>query len=182
LSAQLSSIYNRSTGSVYALSLEPKDPNSAFSTISAGMDSSAGSVSAMPVSDDLQAAIGQAPTDDMLYQSVSLPGDAGPGLLITQELTIPGAGQFQLYYLGDLREQQNTLDFVQRSMLVAALVLVVLVGAVAWIVTRLVVTPVRTGAEVARLIADGDLDERMPVHGNDEIAVLGESFNDMADT
>ncbi|RAE54652.1 two-component sensor histidine kinase, partial [Burkholderia multivorans] len=57
LSAQLSSIYNRSTGSVYALSLEPKDPNSAFSTISAGMDSSAGSVSAMPVSDDLQAAI-----------------------------------------------------------------------------------------------------------------------------
>ncbi|WP_220085702.1 HAMP domain-containing protein, partial [Burkholderia multivorans] len=136
----------------------------------------------MPVSDDLQAAIGQAPTDDMLYQSVSLPGDAGPGLLITQELTIPGAGQFQLYYLGDLREQQNTLDFVQRSMLVAALVLVVLVGAVAWIVTRLVVTPVRTGAEVARLIADGDLDERMPVHGNDEIAVLGESFNDMADT
>ncbi len=78
--------------------------------------------------------------------------------------------------------KENTLDFVQRSMLVAALVLVVLVGAVAWIVTRLVVTPVRTGAEVARLIADGDLDERMPVHGNDEIAVLGESFNDMADT
>ncbi|WP_453985953.1 MtrAB system histidine kinase MtrB [Brevibacterium casei] len=182
LSAQLSSIYNRTTGSVYALSLVPKDPNSAFSTISVGMDSSAESLPAMPVSDDLEEAISQAPTDDMLYQSVSLPADSGPGLLITQELTIPGAGQFQLYYLGDLREQQGTLDFVQRSMLVAALVLVVLVGAVAWIVTRLVVTPVRTGAEVARLIADGDLDERMPVHGNDEIAVLGESFNDMADT
>ncbi|GAA1634193.1 two-component system sensor histidine kinase MtrB [Brevibacterium sanguinis] len=182
LSSQLSSIFNRSTGSVYALTLQPRDPNSSFSTISVGMDSSAESTAEMPVSSDLREAIGQAPTDDMLYQSVSLPGGQGPGLLITQELTVPGAGQFQLYYLGDLTEQQNTLDFVQRSMLVAALVLVVLVGAVAWIVTRLVVTPVRTGAEVARLIADGDLDERMPVHGNDEIAVLGESFNDMADT
>lgn len=182
LSSQLSSIFNRSTGSVYALTLQPRDPNSSFSTISVGMDSSAESAAEMPVSADLREAIGQAPTDDMLYQSVSLPGGQGPGLLITQELTVPGAGQFQLYYLGDLTEQQNTLDFVQRSMLVAALVLVVLVGAVAWIVTRLVVTPVRTGAEVARLIADGDLDERMPVHGNDEIAVLGESFNDMADT
>ncbi|AOP53225.1 MtrAB system histidine kinase MtrB [Brevibacterium aurantiacum] len=182
LSSQLSSIYNRSTGSVYSLSLEPSDPNSSFSTVSAGKTESDGSAVEVPATDELKEAIGKAPTDDMLYQSVALPDGSGPGLLITQELQIPGAGQFQLYYLGDLSEQQDTLDFVQRSMLVAALVLVVLVGAVAWIVTRLVVTPVRTGAEVARLIADGDLDERMPVHGNDEIAVLGESFNDMADT
>lgn len=182
LSSQLSSIYNRSTGSVYSLTLEPSDPNSSFSTISAGTTDSDGAPYEVPISGELEDAIGKAPTDDMLYQSVSLPDGTGPGLLISQELQIPGAGQFQLYYLGDLSEQQDTLDFVQRSMLVAALVLVVLVGAVAWIVTRLVVTPVRTGAEVARLIADGDLDERMPVHGNDEIAVLGESFNDMADT
>ncbi|MBM6590186.1 MtrAB system histidine kinase MtrB [Brevibacterium sp. RIT 803] len=182
LSSQLSSIYNRSTGSVYSLTLEPSDPNSSFSTISAGSTDSDGAATEVPITGELKDAIGKAPTDDMLYQSVALPDGSGPGLLISQELQIPGAGQFQLYYLGDLSEQQDTLDFVQRSMLVAALVLVVLVGAVAWIVTRLVVTPVRTGAEVARLIADGDLDERMPVHGNDEIAVLGESFNDMADT
>ena len=182
LSSQLSSIYNRSAGSVYSLTLQPKDPNSSFSTITAGGPSEDGETSQVPITDELREAIRKAPTDDKLYQSVSLPDGTGPGLLITQELQIPGAGQFQLYYLGDLSEQQDTLNFVQRSMFVAALVLVVLVGAVAWIVTRLVVTPVRTGAEVARLIADGDLDERMPVHGNDEIAVLGESFNDMADT
>src|SRR5699024_11087801 len=115
-------------------------------------------------------------------QSVSLPDCAGPGRLTTQALQISGAGQFPLYYLGDLIEQQDTVSFVHTSTLVAALVLVDIIGAVASIVTRLVVTPVRTGAEVARLIANGDLDERMPVHGNDEIAVLGESFNDMADT
>src|SRR5699024_3917801 len=156
--------------------------NSSFSTITAGEANGEGEAAEVPISDELRDAMRTAPADDKLYQSVSLPDGTGPGLLITQELQIPGAGQFQLYYLGDLSEQQDTLSFVQRSMLVAALVLVVLIGAVAWIVTRLVVTPVRTGAEVARLIADGDLDERMPVHGNDEIAVLGESFNDMADT
>ncbi|WP_426936454.1 MtrAB system histidine kinase MtrB [Brevibacterium sp. LE-L] len=182
LSSQLSSIYNRSAGSVYSLTLEPKEPNSSFTTITAGVAEEDGETAKVPVTDELREAIRKAPTDDKLYQSVSLPDGNGPGLLITQELQIPGAGQFQLYYLGDLSEQQDTLNFVQRSMFVAAHVLVVLVGAVAWIVTRLVVTPVRTGAEVARLIADGDLDERMPVHGNDEIAVLGESFNDMADT
>ncbi len=182
LSSQLNSIYNRSTGSLFSLTLEPKDPNSSFSTITAGTVIGDDPHRSLPLSEELEEAIGRAPQDDMLYQSVTLPGTSAPGLLITQEVTIPGAGQFQLYYLGDLSEQQDTLDFVQNSMLVAALVLVVLVGAVAWIVTRLVVTPVRTGAEVARLIADGDLDERMPVHGNDEIAVLGESFNDMADT
>ncbi|KAB1947229.1 MtrAB system histidine kinase MtrB [Brevibacterium linens] len=179
LSSQLSSIYNRSAGSVYSLTLQPTDPNTSFSTITAGGANEDGEAPQVPITDELREAIGKAPADDKLYQSVSLPDGTGPGLLITQELQIPGAGQFQLYYLGDLSEQQDTLNFVQRSMFVAALVLV---GAVAWIVTRLVVTPVRTGAEVARLIADGDLDERMPVHGNDEIAVLGESFNDMADT
>src|SRR5699024_7343772 len=35
LSSQLSSIYNRSADSVYSLTLEPKDPNSSFSTITA---------------------------------------------------------------------------------------------------------------------------------------------------
>ncbi|UZD63393.1 hypothetical protein [Brevibacterium sp. JSBI002] len=36
LSSQLSSIYNRSAGSVYSLTLQPKDPNSSFATITAG--------------------------------------------------------------------------------------------------------------------------------------------------
>lgn len=182
LRTRLSSIYQRSTTSVYSLTLEPNDQNSSFPTITVGESSSADSAPTVTVSDEMRESISQAPPNDVLYQSVALPGSGVPGLLVSQEVTIPGAGQFQLFYLGDLSEQRNTLEFVQRSMLVAALVLVVLVGAVAWVVTRLVVTPVRTGAEVARLIADGDLDERMPVHGNDEIAVLGESFNDMADS
>ena len=73
LSSQLSSIYNRSAGSVYSLTLQPKDPNSSFSTITAGGPSEDGETSQVPITDELREAIRKVPTDDKLYQSVSLP-------------------------------------------------------------------------------------------------------------
>jgi two-component system sensor histidine kinase MtrB len=42
------------------------------------------------------------------------------------------------------------------------------------------VRPVRQAAEIAERFADGHLDERMPVHGDDEVARLAESYNEMA--
>jgi two-component system sensor histidine kinase MtrB len=48
------------------------------------------------------------------------------------------------------------------------------------LVTRQVVRPVRQAAEVAERFADGHLDERMPVRGDDEVARLAESYNEMA--
>jgi len=42
------------------------------------------------------------------------------------------------------------------------------------------VRPVRQAAEIAERFADGHLDERMPVQGEDEVARLGESYNEMA--
>lgn len=118
------------------------------------------------------------------YQAITLPGPDGrdlPGLAVGQQISIPGAGQFELYVLADLRDEARILGFVHRSMIVGAVVLVVLVGAISWTVARLVVNPVRVAAEVSQRIASGDLDQRMPVRGHDEIATLGRSFNDMAE-
>jgi two-component system sensor histidine kinase MtrB len=42
------------------------------------------------------------------------------------------------------------------------------------------VVPIRQAAEIAERFADGHLDERMPVVGEDDIARLGTSFNEMA--
>ncbi|HSU12009.1 MAG TPA: MtrAB system histidine kinase MtrB, partial [Pseudonocardia sp.] len=55
-----------------------------------------------------------------------------------------------------------------------------LLAGIASLVTRQVVRPVRQAAEIAERFADGHLDERMPVHGNDEVARLAESYNEMA--
>jgi two-component system sensor histidine kinase MtrB len=62
------------------------------------------------------------------------------------------------------------------------LALVILVLAIALIVTRQVVLPVRVAAETAGLLAGGDLSKRITVRGSDDIARLGQSFNDMADS
>ena len=48
--------------------------------------------------------------------------------------------------------------------------------------TRQVVLPVRVAAETAGRLAAGDLSNRIPVRGSDDIARLGQSFNDMADS
>jgi two-component system sensor histidine kinase MtrB len=50
------------------------------------------------------------------------------------------------------------------------------------LVTRQVVTPVRLARRVAERLASGRLEERMHVHGDDDIARLAMSFNQMADS
>ena len=67
-------------------------------------------------------------------------------------------------------------------MLLAGLALVMLVLVIALLVTRQVVRPVRVAAETAGRLAAGDLSQRIAVRGSDDIARLGQSFNDMADS
>ena len=61
------------------------------------------------------------------------------------------------------------------------LLLLALVAGVALLVTRQVITPVRLARRVAERIASGRLEERMHVTGEDDIARLATSFNQMAE-
>jgi two-component system, OmpR family, sensor histidine kinase MtrB len=60
------------------------------------------------------------------------------------------------------------------------LALVVLLAAIASLVTRWVVLPVRHAAQAARRVSAGHLEERMQVLGVDDLAALATSFNEMA--
>ena len=53
-------------------------------------------------------------------------------------------------------------------------------GVVAGLVTRMVVTPVRVAARTAQRLSAGLLDQRMKVDGEDDLALLAASFNQMA--
>src|SRR5690606_4764351 len=79
-----------------------------------------------------------------------------------------------------LTEQQHTIDLVHRALTTAGVLLVLLLGALAWLVTRQVVTPVRLAARIAERFSAGHLSERMAVHGRDDLARLALSFNQMA--
>ena len=55
-----------------------------------------------------------------------------------------------------------------------------LLGWISWFVTRQVVDPVRYAAAIAEEFSAGHLSERMKVRGEDDLARLARSFNDMA--
>nr|WP_272954756.1 MtrAB system histidine kinase MtrB [Kribbella sandramycini] len=104
-----------------------------------------------------------------------------PGLVIGSQLRVTSTGdKYGVYFLFPLTAQQETLDVVQRALVTAGLLLVVLLGAVAWLVTRQVVTPVRMARRIAERLAAGKLEERMQVRGTDDLARLAVSFNKMA--
>ena len=100
--------------------------------------------------------------------------------LIVGEPVKARTGLFELYYLFPLTAEAQTISLIQRTVLVAALALVILVLAIALLVTRQVVRPVRVAAETAGRLAAGDLSKRIAVSGTDDLARLGEAFNDMA--
>jgi PAS domain S-box-containing protein len=64
----------------------------------------------------------------------------------------------------------------------SALLALLLVAAIGVVVRVSVVRRLHRFESAARLIAAGDLDQRVPVSGSDTLAWLGREFNDMADT
>lgn len=113
------------------------------------------------------------------YVTVSDQGVDIPTLIIGQPVRTAGRS-LEFYLLFPLDAEQRTLSLVQSTLIVGGLVLLLLLAGIASIVTRQVVRPVRQAAEIAERFADGHLDERMPVHGTDEVARLAESYNEMA--
>lgn len=116
------------------------------------------------------------------WQAVSVASSDGdvPAIAVARQVAVPIAGTFDLIVVYDLRSEQQTFNAVQRTMAIGSLALIALVGMVAWVVTRMVVRPVQSAAKAATRLADGHLDERLPVLSQDDLGSLALSFNEMA--
>ncbi|MEY9215357.1 HAMP domain-containing histidine kinase [Thermobifida halotolerans] len=110
------------------------------------------------------------------YTEIVRGAEREPGLAVGAQLS----SAYELYYLFPLDNEQQMLDLVQRTLVLVASVMVLLLAAIAYVVTRQVVTPVRQAASSAERLSSGDLSERMRVRGEDDLARLAVSFNDMA--
>jgi len=115
------------------------------------------------------------------YADVRRRGEMQPALFVGAPLSgsVP-TGRYELYYAFPLGSEAGTLSLVSRTMLGGGVGLALLVAVVAGLVARQVVTPVRLAARTAERFAAGRLETRMAVRGEDEIARLGEAFNEMA--
>ena len=123
-------------------------------------------------------------TQALLYgqaRSPGAPSSAHPTtVLYVGELVTGAAGSFELYYIFPLTAEQQTIALVQRTVLAAGIGLMLLIAMITVLITRQVVGPVREVAQTAQRLSAGNLTQRVVVHGEDDLAVLGRSFNDMA--
>ncbi|WP_114855565.1 MtrAB system histidine kinase MtrB [Brachybacterium sp. YJGR34] len=134
------------------------------------------------VDDEFAAAVAEQP-DAISWRSIGRDdgeGAVSPALLVGTRVIVPGSGSYDLYLVYSLQEEQETLAFVQRVILGGGGVLLALVVGIAIVVARLVTTPLKHAAHAAERMAAGDLTSRVEVSGADELALVGESFNDMA--
>lgn len=122
--------------------------------------------------------------DQQIWQQIALPRNGGtaPGIMVGQQLEIEGVASYELYLAYDLANAPQTLSFVQRTLWIVGIGLVLLISGIAWFVLRSVTTPISEAADTSAKLAAGRLDVRLEVHGEDELATLGRSFNAMADS
>jgi two-component system sensor histidine kinase MtrB len=136
------------------------------------------------IPDDLRAAVSDNPKRQQ-YKLTSIndeSGDTVPAVLVGSQIELPVAGPYDLYFIFPMQREVQTLEIITNTFAFGGVALVLLVGAVAFVVTRQVVIPVRRAAVVAERLSSGKLNERMRARGEDDLAMLGKSFNGMADS
>jgi two-component system sensor histidine kinase MtrB len=120
----------------------------------------------------------------LTYTSVALVrnGQVVPGITVGAPITLPLAGNFELYLVFDLAPEQQALATVQNALATGGIVLLVVISLVSYLVTRTIVKPVEKAASVAESLSEGQLDVRLAEKGTDVMAVLARSFNKMANS
>lgn len=115
------------------------------------------------------------------YATVRTDGFSGPALIIGSPTSSP-VTNLELYLIFPLNNEQSTIALVRGTMATGGVVLLGLLAAIALLVARQIVLPVRSASRIAERFAEGHLSERMPVRGEDDMARLAVSFNDMAES
>jgi two-component system sensor histidine kinase MtrB len=134
--------------------------------------------------DDLRARVADGA---QAYQYAPVPdadGDPVPTLLVGAPVPTDGQSgdRVEVYFAFPLDQEQQSLEGIRSTVLITCIVLTLFVAGIGVMVTRLVVDPVRRAAGSAQRLAEGHLEERLVVRGEDDLARLATSFNAMADS
>ncbi|MEV0996709.1 MtrAB system histidine kinase MtrB [Nonomuraea sp. NPDC050202] len=116
-------------------------------------------------------------------QTIRFGGESQPRLtyVVGGIVHLPTNGRtYEVYHFFPFDEEEELLSNVRLAIVVVGLGLVLLLAAIAYLVARQVVTPVRLARQAAERLASGRLDERLKVRGEDDLARLANSFNEMA--
>lgn len=127
---------------------------------------------------DLQATVQRG---NQAWSYATVPYDGQDQHVLVVGSAIPSVlGDFEIYFVYPLDNEIQLISFVQQTTLLAGVALMLLIAGVGLLISRLVVLPVREVAQTAGELAEGNLERRMVVKGEDDLAKLASSFNHMA--
>ncbi|MDU0349548.1 MtrAB system histidine kinase MtrB [Actinomyces sp. MRS3W] len=136
------------------------------------------------LTDDLISQVDAGEMGAQYSQSVGIPNGDGtdPGIVVGSRISLPLAGSYNLFLVYTLAPEQHVIDLATRAIVVAGagFLLILIIGL--WQLTSRVLIPIRRASLAAQRLAAGHLNERLPVVGENEIASLSRSFNNMADS
>jgi len=154
-------------------------------------------VSDAPVDSNTSQSLVDAVTDDLSeslrdtdapqhWQPVSVPdetGVSGPGIAVGSTLSFPsGVGNYDLFIGYNFSDTEESLNAIQRTLLITTIGLLALIISLVWVISRSVFRPIRAAADASHRLAAGDSDARMPLQNDEHFDVLSENFNNMAGT
>ncbi len=117
-----------------------------------------------------------ASTDSSTFETVS--SEAGPARTLIVPVTLDDStGTFVVTVF--TQNARNDLDDVFHTLALVGVVTVLASAVIAMTIASPVIRPIRDLTTVARSVTDADLSTRIPVDGDDEIAELSTTFNDM---
>ncbi|HEX7396275.1 MAG TPA: MtrAB system histidine kinase MtrB [Propionibacteriaceae bacterium] len=106
--------------------------------------------------------------------------DTVPGIVVGAVVGSSGVTRYPVYFVFPMSQEQSTLRVVQQALISTGLAVALGMIIIAYWVSRAVITPVRSARQAAERLASGQLAERMPVRGTDDLARLAVSMNYMA--
>ena len=154
-------------------------------------------VSDAPVDSNTSQALVDAVTDELSasltdtdapqhWQPVSLPdetGVSGPGIAVGSTLSFPsGVGNYDLFIGYNFSDTEESLNAIQRTLLITTIGLLALIISLVWVISRSVFRPIRAAADASHRLAAGDSRARMPLQNDEHFDVLSGNFNNMAET
>ncbi|MCR2053408.1 MtrAB system histidine kinase MtrB [Actinomyces bowdenii] len=135
------------------------------------------------ISDELRQRVGAGESGCQYWQSAQVPnkdGGVDPGLIVGSRVSLPMAGEYELYLVYSLAAEQRIVSLASRNITIGGLGFLAMLILMVWAITRWVLSPVRHTARAAERLASGELAERLNAQGEDEISTLAQSFNHMA--
>ncbi|WP_223910651.1 MtrAB system histidine kinase MtrB [Actinomyces capricornis] len=135
------------------------------------------------ISDELRQRVGAGESGRQYWQSAQVPnkdGGVDPGLIVGSRVSLPMAGEYELYLVYSLAAEQRIVSLASRNITIGGLGFLAMLILMVWAITRWVLSPVRHTARAAERLASGELAERLNAQGEDEISTLAQSFNHMA--